>query len=383
MRKSHYLIAHIMPWSAVGGTEKATLRIAEATRDAGFAHIVFSPHDPSPVTSMFADAGFEVARYDQVELSLIYPREFLSASVRLARELRRRKVDLVHFADRQAAPYAGVAAMLARLPVVSHVRNRYEEIGSLNRCFFHSIDKFVFVSRDTWRHFGCYVPEGRGQVLYDGLDVTPTPDCPGSKREVQEEFGIPASAKIIGMVARVAPQKDYCTLAKAARRVIAVNPDVRFLIVGEYSAAGYKRDHYNQVCRMLREQGVIDHFIFTDFREDVARLLGAIDVFVLSTHYEGLPLVLIEAMAHAKPVVATAVDGIPEIVIDGETGLLHAHEDDAHLGAQLLSLLQDERRAAELGKAGQRFVTTDFSRERFAANMTNLYREMLGIQLRP
>ncbi len=103
------------------------------------------------------------------------------------------------------------------------------------------------------------------------------------------------------------------------------------------------------------------------------------DVFALSTHYEGLPLVILEAMAQAKPVIATAVDGIPEIVIDGETGLLHGHLDDAQLAANIISLLQDEARAAKLGEAGYEFVKKNFSKEQFAMNMVNLYRETLGI----
>jgi len=380
MSKSPYRIAHILPWSAIGGTEKATLRIAQATTGSEFNHIAFSPDNPSPVTKMFADTGFETARYEQVELSVLYPREFLVASVRLARELKRRQIDLVHFSDRQAAPYAGLAAKLVRLPVISHVRNRYEEIGKQDERFLRSVDKFVFVSQDTWRHFACHVPPNRGMVLYDGLDINPVPDMPAARQGVRQEFGIPETSKIIGMVARVAPQKDYFTLAKAAARVIAVNRDVRFMIVGEYSAAGYKRDHYEEVTQLLKQLNIADYFIFTDFREDVPRLLSSMDIFVLSTHYEGLPLVLIEAMANAKPVVATAVDGIPEIVVDGKTGLLHTHEDDVGLAAQLLKLVQDEDRAVRLGIAGQQFVKTDFSQQRFAANVINLYREMLGIK---
>ena len=129
---------------------------------------------------------------------------------------------------------------------------------------------------------------------------------------------------------------------------------------------------------MLEESGVAPYFVFTDFRRDVNRLVSAMDIFVLSTHFEGLPLVILEAMAQAKPVVATAVDGIPEIVVDGKTGLLHRHGDDAHLAAQILALLKDEKRAENLSQAGRLFVERNFSKERFAANMKNMYLEVLG-----
>jgi glycosyltransferase involved in cell wall biosynthesis len=107
--------------------------------------------------------------------------------------------------------------------------------------------------------------------------------------------------------------------------------------------------------------------------------MSAFDVFVLCTHFEGLPLVILEAMARGRPVVATAVDGIPEIVIDGRTGLLHPHGDAETLAARLLSLLEDEALAARIGGAGREFVKMEWGRERFAANMARLYEDVLGV----
>jgi glycosyltransferase involved in cell wall biosynthesis len=97
------------------------------------------------------------------------------------------------------------------------------------------------------------------------------------------------------------------------------------------------------------------------------------DIVVLSTHYEGLPLVLLEAMACGKPVVATAVDGVPEVVTHDETGLLFPHADDELLASQLLALARDPNRAARLGMRAQSFVETDFSREQFARGIVAVY----------
>jgi glycosyltransferase involved in cell wall biosynthesis len=134
--------------------------------------------------------------------------------------------------------------------------------------------------------------------------------------------------------------------------------------------------------RSLEHEGVASRFVFTGFRTDVARLMSALDVFVLCTHFEGLPLVILEAMARGRPVVATAVDGIPEIVIDGRTGLLHTHGDAEALASRLLSLLEDDALAARLGGAGREFVKMEWSRERFAANMARLYGDVLGVSAR-
>jgi glycosyltransferase involved in cell wall biosynthesis len=102
------------------------------------------------------------------------------------------------------------------------------------------------------------------------------------------------------------------------------------------------------------------------------------DIFVLSTHWEGFPLVLLEAMAHARPVVATSVDGIPELVTDQETGRLFPHEDAAALAECLLDLLNSPAKARAMGRAGQEHVARNFSREIFTRNVGRLYAAMLG-----
>jgi hypothetical protein len=121
MTKQNPQIAHIMPWSSVGGTEHATLRLAQALRNRKYEHTIFCPEATGPVAAMFAGAGFEVVEYRGVEPSYRHPRNFLSASFALSRELRKRGIDLVHCADLLAAYYAGLAGKLARLPVLCQI----------------------------------------------------------------------------------------------------------------------------------------------------------------------------------------------------------------------------------------------------------------------
>jgi glycosyltransferase involved in cell wall biosynthesis len=381
MSKPLYHIAHILPWSSVGGTEHAALRIAQAVKGEGFESTAFCLGGDSPVRELFAAGGFETVAYAGVEPSYRRPGGFLKSSLQLAREFKRRRVELIHCSDLLAAYYAAVAGKIAGLPVLCHVRCSYPNLSRRDRSFLRWVDRFVFVSHDTWRTFGYRVPEHRGTVVYDGID-TGTGGGDSGEQGVRREFEIPPNVKIIGMVSRVAPAKDFRTLARAAARVVGARTDVRFLIVGDHSQVKNYREHYAQVRRMLSEEGVGDYFIFTDHREDVARLIGAMDVFVLSTHTEGLPLVILEAMAQSVPIVATAVGGVPEIVMDGVTGLLHEHEDDAGLAAQIGSLLGDEARRLSLGEAGRQFVLTNFTREQFAASMVGLYSGMLGIERR-
>jgi len=377
MHPHPYHIAHIMPWSSVAGTEHATLRIAQAVDGAHFNSVFFYLEDAPAVGEFFNSAGFKVVSYQPIEPSYRHPKPFLRDALRLGREFRRRNISLVHCADLTAGYHTALAGRLARIPVLCHVRNRNAELSRRDCSFLRPVTKFVFVSRDTWKHFACQVPARRGVVVYDGIDVVKGNGAEADQ-EVRRELAIGGATKVIGMVARVSPQKDYMTLARAAARVVSVRQDVLFLIVGDYSSVEVHRQHYEKVRQALAENQVESYFMFTGFREDVARLIGTMNLFVLSTHYEGLPLVLLEAMAQGKPVVATDVDGIPELVIDGQTGLLHAHDDDAQLAEHLLALLQNEERARLIGEAGRQFVQTAFTREQFAGNMTNLYRSLLG-----
>ncbi len=374
MPASPYNIAHVLPWTAIGGTEHATLRIAQATAGAQFRHVMFYRRIAPVVGDFFAAAGYETFAYDQIMPSYRRVRAYWRSSDLLADEFKEREIDLVHCADVAGAFSAGLAGRLARLPVLCHVRNRHGQMSRRDQAFLRLVNKFAFVSADTWRHFAYRVGPRRGIVIYDGIDVQVAPPA---ARAVRQEFGLSDDVKLIVMVARIAPQKDFMTLARAAKRVVAKRPDVRFLIVGDHAQTAEHRGHYAEVQQALADNKVAPYFVFTGFRADVARMLSASDIFVLCTHFEGLPLVILEAMAHGLPVVATAVDGIPEIVRDGRTGLLHQHEDAAQLATQLLSLLQDDARAARLGTAAREFVKIEWSRERFAADMTALYRSLL------
>jgi glycosyltransferase involved in cell wall biosynthesis len=381
MTGKRHRIAHIMPWEGVGGTEQAALRIAHAVKNAGFDSTFFYVRAAPLVGDFFSSAG-----YDTVAWRDVYPmfngyRYFLHESLQLAREFRRRAITVVHCADVPAGAFAALAGRLALLPVICHVRNRHTDIAEPNRQFLRAVSRFVFVSRGAWRAFAHRVPDNRGVVVYDGVEVPP-PESDGAReangRDVRNEFNIAADATIVGMIARVDRQKDYETLAKAAARIVSVNRNVRFLIVGGHSAEESQRRHFPQVKEWLAAHGVSEYFIFTDYRSDVPRLLRAMDIVVLSTHYEGLPLVLLEAMACGKPVVATEVDGVPELVMNDHTGLLFAHQNEAGLAAHILSLISDPARAARLGLTGRSFVQSNFDDEQFKRGILGLYDTVLG-----
>jgi glycosyltransferase involved in cell wall biosynthesis len=381
MAGQRHRVAHIMPWEGVGGTEQAALRIARTIEDAGFDTTFFCVRSAQVVCDFFASAGYETVTWRDTYPRFNGYRYFLHESLQLAREFRRRGITLVHCADVPAGSFAALAGRLALVPVICHVRNRHVDIPEQDRRLLRAVSRFAFVSRGAWHAFAHPVPASRGIVVYDGIEVSPDErecDHEGDQHSVRREFHIPENATIVGMIARVDLQKDYETLARAAARVVAQTPNVRFLIVGGYSVERIQQRHFEQVKQWLAANGVSDYFIFTDFRSDVPRLLRAMDMVVLSTHYEGLPLVLLEAMACRKPVIATDVDGVPELVTDNQTGLLFPHQDDATLAAHIVSLIRDPSRAAHLGTSGQSFVQAHFNNEQFKRGIVDLYESVLG-----
>lgn len=368
-------IAHILPWPSVGGTEQATLRLAQAVAPR-YQSKMFCLSEAEKVSKLFSDQGFETVPYQPIIPSIRHANKFLRDSKQLAREFKRHEIGLVHCADILAGYHAALAGRIAGVPVLCHVRNRYTDLTTRDSLFLRPVSKFIFVSQDTRHTFGMQVSTRRAEVLYDGIAISSAADAHATneaRASLLAEFGLPKETRLAGMVARVAPQKDYETLAKAAARICRAHRNVKFMIVGDNSIETVHREHFQKISRMLVSLGVESHFVFTGFRADVSRIIAALDVFVLSTHLEGFPLVILEALAHAKPVVATAVDGIPEIIVNDETGLLVQPRNDLALAAQIEAVLKSSSFARRLGAAGRQSVERNFSNERFAANILSLY----------
>jgi glycosyltransferase involved in cell wall biosynthesis len=376
-RRSERTVAHFMPWAGVGGTEHATLRIAAAVRDRGYRSVAFCRDDAGEVQQFFQQAGIETVTYRDADLALRRPGAIVALGRTLARELRRLDVDLLHCADVDAGVRAGLAGRIARIPVLCHVRNPVLEMPFRDRLLLSTVNTFVFVSRDTWTTFAYDVPPSRGRVLYDGIVPEP-PAAADVRAGVRRELGLAPDTPVVGMTARVSPQKDYVTLGRAAVRVREAVPGVRFVIVGDHDSHAAHREHFALVHDELQRLGVLDAFLFTGFRSDVGRVMRAFDVFTLCTHFEGLPLVVLEAMAVGLPVVATAVNGIPEVIDSDEVGLLHAHEDSDALARHLVAVLTDPSRAARMGAAGREAVRRRFGMEAFGDNVVKLYEDALS-----
>lgn len=351
--------------------------MAQALRGPDFQHVAFCTTEAVAVASLFHTAGFPTAPYRSIDLSYRNPGPFLKASLHLARDLRRQRIGLVHCSDLMAGLRAAPAARLARLPVLCHIRNPHPDVRRHDRPLLWAVNRFIFVSRDARERFDYRVPADRASIVYDGIEQSPI-DREVARHRLRAQLSTPPDTKLVGMVGRLATQKDYPTLIRAAARVVSVYPKVRFLVVGDHTTTDDFRQQYQALTQLVARLGIEPYVIFTGFRDDVRQVVSALDISVLSTHFEGLPLVLLEAMAQGTPVIGTAVGGVTEIIADEETGLVHGHADDADLASKILALLSNDALAQRLAAAGQRFVEERFSMGRFATGIARVYRGMVS-----
>ncbi len=230
------------------------------------------------------------------------------------------------------------------------------------------MDRLVAVSRAMERKIAEERPSATPvSLIYNGVDLVrydhQEPCC-----TLREEYGMPADAQVVGIVARLEPEKGHPTLLDAWPLVLRRVPSARLLVVGE----GSRRPALEEQAAAL---GIADRVIFTGRRDDVPAVTAALDIAVLPSYREAQGLTILEAMALARPVVASAVGGIPETVEDGRTGLLVPPHDAEALAAAIVRLLTDHAYADALAKAGHDLVHDRFCVERMVSAIEDIYDE--------
>ena len=216
------------------------------------------------------------------------------------------------------------------------------------------------------------MPSERLKTVHYGIDPTPYDGFAKSQRDdVRAEWGIPSGAWVLGTVARLVPQKALHVLLRAYAKYCAqARQESRLVMVGR----GPLEDELRALSRQL---GLTDKIVWAGFREDIPAVMVAFDAFALTSSYEGFGLVLLEAMAAARPVIASNVSAIPEIVQDGKTGMLCAPGD--HEGfAQGFLCLEDADLRASLGAAGHERALIHFTIQRMADATRTIYEECLA-----
>jgi glycosyltransferase involved in cell wall biosynthesis len=188
---------------------------------------------------------------------------------------------------------------------------------------------------------------------------------------IRKEFNILPDAPLIGIIGRLEPQKDHENFLRAALRIHQDNPNARFFIVGD----GYLRDH---LVALTNELGLQDMVTFCGIRKDIPAVLAALDMLVISSHYEGLPVVLLEAMAAGRPIVSTAVSGVISVVEDGETGILVEPSNSDALADACLRLIGNSVLRRKMGQNGYARVKSRYSITAMTEKTVALYRDLIS-----
>jgi glycosyltransferase involved in cell wall biosynthesis len=266
----------------------------------------------------------------------------------------------------RAARAAGVRAVLRteHLPyLITDPYQRHQHQRSVQ-----AIDRLVCVSEEAGcSYLAMGVPAAKLRIVRNGISPRPVrPD----RNSVREELGLPASGRLVLTVARFTEQKGHRYLLQAIPAVVAHDPTAYFIWVG---LGPLERE----LRQRAHELGIDRHLAFLGQRDDVPALLGAADLLVLPSLFEGLPLVALEAMARGLPVVGTRVCGTNEVIQDGVTGRLVPAGDAAALASALLELLARPDLRASWGRAGRRRFERHFTAARMARETARLYEESL------
>ncbi len=245
-------------------------------------------------------------------------------------------------------------------------RVRSEEDRQQLRLLTSRMDRLIAVSRSIVAKLE---HEGRDaapiSLIHNGVDLERY-DHQGPCCTLREEYGLPADGPIIGVVARLEPEKGHPTLLEAWVQVARAIPDASLLVIGE----GSRREALETMAAGL---GLAGRVVFTGRRDDVPAVTAALDVAVLPSYREALGLTILEAMALSRPIVASNVGGIPEMVEDGVTGLLVPPHDADALAAAIIRLLRDHPLADTLGRAGHDLVHERFCIELMVAAVEQIY----------
>ena len=345
----------------VGGGEHSLLDLVVALRGAPEirSHVV-CPEDGA-LTRRLRELGIPVEIIDFPAWRPAGAPGIVRALAGLSRAIRRHSPDVLHCnATSRIATYAGLAGRRRGVPVVWHVRVGDRE-GLKDRLIASLMTRIVVNSDAVGRRFSWLAPPRLTRV-HNGIDLARLVAAAAPPRRVPGEI-------VAGSAGRFVAYKGFHDLLRAAAAVRDKHPGVRWVLVGD----GPERAALHALGDTL---GLRDVVTFAGWQADVAPWLAGLDVFVLPSHGEHFGRVLVEAMALGKPVVATDAGGVPEIVVDGETGLLVPPGDPPALAAAIARLVEDPAQRARLGEAGRRRATSEFSLERHRDALRALYQEL-------
>lgn len=363
-------VLHLHKLKGVSGSEGHLLALLPALRERGVDARFLGLDVPGSDAQRFYDA------LDELDVPYRRIRCGWDVSPRMARDViravRAEQPDLLHTHLVHADVYGAIAGKALGLPLVStrHNDDRYllGPFRYVDRAFARRARRLIAIS-DAVRSFlerAGHDPATLSTIRY-GLDELPT----ARSEPTPTEAGIPSDAPLALAVGRLIEQKDHATLLRAFARVRADLPQARLAILGS--------GPLEAETRALVAELELGDAVALPGRTDIRDWLERADAFVHTSRWEGFGIVLLEAMLAGLPVVATRVSAVPEVVADGETGVLVESGDIGGLAVALQALLTDREHARALGDAGRRRAREEFSVARMAERTQAVYEDVLGV----
>lgn len=305
--------------------------------------------------------------------------------LRIRNFILNKKISIVHTHGARASFYGRIAAKWAGVPVILstiHYSLYSYPINKLLKRIYISIDKLTSyfcdklicvnnaIAEDLVNKTG--INPNKVLTIYNGIDLdrfSQTGDC----SYLFKEFNMDRGAERIGIIGRLSPEKGHNYFLKAVAELLSVFPKMICLVIGD----GPLKE---ELIALSRKLGVSSNCIFTGIRHDIPQILSFLDILVLSSLSEGLPMILLEAMAARCPIVATKVGGIPELIEDRRTGLLVSPRDPLSLANTVRELLQNKDGTRKMTQQAFQVVARGFSAKRMANETEKVYHNLLKKQ---
>ena len=279
--------------------------------------------------------------------------------------------DLIHCHTGRAHSLAAATAFQHRKPVVVTRRVDFPPRSSpFSRFKYRTaseiicISQFIATQLEEWG-----VPSQKLRVIRSAGSL-PSRSVVAPVSKLRDELGVPADQRVVGNIAALVGHKDHATFLRAAGEIVSKRSDVTFVVIGEGELRG-------DLLQLRRELGLEQNVKFPGYLPEAERFLPAFDVFIMSSCMEGLGSIILDAFAAGVPVAATAAGGIPELVQNGETGLLTPVGDAPALATSIMRLLDNGADAGQLTQRARKFVSGQFSVDRMADRYIEVYEKVL------
>ncbi|MDP2914115.1 MAG: glycosyltransferase family 4 protein [Candidatus Aminicenantes bacterium] len=322
-------------------------------------------------------------------LPIVIGKKLRRGAVRdLADRLTENGIDILHTHGGVAGLFGRWAARRARTPVIVHTLHGIHYLHYRNpllkrlyvlqeRHFSRRTDAVIFVSEADLRTGKKFrlAPQDRSRLIRNGVDLSGMMKEQRTASRIEKlKAALNLGPLVVGAIARLHRQKGIEFLVAAAKEIHALHPEVRIVVVGGGPLEKSLR-------RRAANLGLGRNFLLFGERGDAREVLSLFDIFVLPSLWEGLPLALIEAASLGKAIVATDIDGVREVVRDGETGLLVPPGDPARLAGAVVRLLEDRRLAARLGERAIKEIPPLFTLAEMVEKTERLYLELAALKM--